>query len=581
MGRVRLGRTDMLLLAGAALLRAAFLASTWHDPALRVPYLDGAFYDTWARSLAAGRGDFQGAYFLGPLYPYFLSCIYRLSGPDVHVVRVVQSLFGLLGAAFVLSLGRRFFGAAAARAAVVLYALYGPLVFYENLLVMESLLLVLTLAALWLLCVPAWRPAWRAALAGAALGLATLGRPTVLLVAPVVWWALMHAPASAARDSRARPRAKHAWRPLVAAAGAWLVVLLPVLVRNAWLGAGPVVATNGGVNFYAGNQPGATGRFRAPQGVRFFAAPVFESTAGADLPSAVAARALTVQAVAGDLTAADSRLWLGRSWRWIRSEPLAAAALPWRKAWLVLQAREIPQVESYAFHARRLWLLRAFGVDFGVLWPLAALGLWQARRLRVPGRGVIALYALALLLPCLVFFVTARYRLAVVPYVALFAGFGVATLWGWMGARAWRSAALALLAIAPLALAARVGARPPRGTAGWENAQMAERLYALGDLQGAIAWQERAAAILPERFEVQLDLALYWSERRGEGDLERAALLLERLVKRWPREPIAWFNWGVVLADQGRISEARLAWGRALELDPRFEPARSRLLQAK
>lgn len=595
MRRVRLEGADATLLAGVAIARGAFLLATWNDPVFRVPYLDGAFYDTWARSLAAGHGDFQGPYFLGPLYPYFVALLYRLGGADVHVVRVAQTGLGFLSAVLVWSLGRTLFGRAAGRAALVCFALYGPLVFYENLLVMESLLVALTLGAWWVLCVPAERPGLRAPVAGALLGLASLGRPTVLLTLPVVCWVLARPLAQQGERNGAAPVTKSihgqrgsnfrisrsGWQAIGAAAFAWFLVLLPALVRNARLGAGPVIATNGGINFYAGNHSGAVGRFRAPEGIRFFSAPVFEAAGREPLPPAVAARALTVEAVAGDARAADSRYWLDRAWRWTRSEPLVAAALPWRRLWLVLQAREIPQIESYSFHARRLSPLGAFAVDFGVLWPLAALGLWQARRARLPGWGRVAAYAVALLMPCLLFFVTARYRLAVVPYASLFAGLGLATLFAWGRRRAWRHVALGILGLAPIAIASRLGAQPPRGAAAWEAAQMAERLYALGDLEGAIAWQGRAAAQLPDRYEVQLGLALYWSERRAAGDIERAERLLESLARRWPAEPIVWFNWGSVLADEGRIAEARAAWERCLELDPTFEPARSRLLQSR
>jgi len=164
------------------------------------------------------------------------------------------------------------------------------------------------------------------------------------------------------------------------------------------------------------------------------------------------------------------------------------------------------------------------------------------------------------------------------PEVALFAGAGAATLVGWAQRREWKSLAVALLALLPLFIATHLGARPPRGAAGWEQAQMAERLYALGDLDGAIHYQERAASELPDRPEVHLNLALYWSERKQPGDLQRAEQVLRALVRGGPRNPLFLFNLGVVLEEQGRLGEARDAWQAALAADPSFEPARSRLL---
>jgi 4-amino-4-deoxy-L-arabinose transferase-like glycosyltransferase len=568
-----------------ALLRIGLWIAVRNDAAFRVPALDGAFYHVWARSLIEGKGDFQGPYFLGPLYPHFLAWLYRLFGPEPLAARSVQVALGIVVSVLVWSLARRLFGRATARAAVLLFALFGALAFYEHVLVMESLLVTLTFAALWVLLVPRWPDALRGAVAGVLLGLASLGRPTVLVVAPVIWLALRDSTrrelASAETKRRTAAPGQGVWRGLAACAMAWLAIVAPVLVRNARAGGGLVISTNGGVNFYAGNNADANGRFHAPPGVRFFTSPVLASAQQASLPPAVAARELTVRAVAGTEMAADSRAWRDRAWQWMAAHPGDALGLWLRKLWLVLQAREIAQLESYDFQVRRIPALRLFCVDFGWLWPLAALGIWQARREQRRGVGVLLCFIAAMLFPCIVFFVTARYRLGCVPAVAVLAGHGAATWIGWWRAREVRRALVVLVLLLPLVVATRLGARPPRGSEGWEQAQMAERLYALGDLPGAIASQERAAALLPDRTEVQLNLALYWSERKQPGDLERAEGLLRSLAQRHPGDAIVHFNFGVVLESAGKLDEARAEWGEALRLDPSFEPARSSLIRTQ
>jgi 4-amino-4-deoxy-L-arabinose transferase-like glycosyltransferase len=568
-------RWDLACVGLVLISRAALLIGARNDPVFRIPYLDGAFYHTWARSLAAHEGDFQGPYFLGPLYPYFVALAYAVAHPDPWVVRLVQSAFGVLDGVLVLLVGRRVFGVTASRAAVVLYAGYGPLVFYENLLVMEALTTTLALVALALAVVPRAREPWRAAFIGLLIGLASLGRPTFLVALPAALYAF--------HELRSRPPRSQAvrfWILAAVATATCLLVVLPVVVRNARLGGGITITTNGGVNFYAGNNPNANGRFHEPPGVRFFRDPVLTSSAQTALPPAVAARALTVRSVAGTEDAANSKMWFRRSLAWIRSQPLAALELLLRRVWLVLQAREIAQIESYEFHARRLGVLHPFVVDFGWLWPLALLGGWRAAQSRRIGWRGIAAFAAAMLVPCLLFFVTSRYRAAAVPVVVLVAGFGVQQSVTWFRERAWRSVVLAALAVAPVAVLARVDARPPRGAEGWGNAQMAERLYASGDLAGAIHYQQIAAAQLPDRWEPALNLALYRSERGAPEDLERAVQELAELERRWPGEPLVAFNLGLLLEQQGRLPAARAAWKAALAADPTFEPARSRLLQS-
>ena len=583
---------DLACLAVLLGSRLAVLVGAHADPVFRIPYLDGAFYQTWARSLVERHADFVGPYFLGPLYPYFLAGLFAIWGPDLLAVRLVQSALGVLDGLLVLAITRHVWGARPARFAIVLFALYGPMVFYENLLVMESLVTTLALGALAVAIVPSEHARARAAASGFLLGLASLGRPTALVALPVMLLALREAAhdpgdASAAKTANRRdrqatavPRHQPGVLGLAAAiAAGCLIALLPVLVRNVRLGGGLAITTNGGINFYAGNNAAANGRFHEPPGVRFFRDPVLSSAAEAALPPAVAARALTVRAVAGTEEAARSRLWTARAFDWMRAEPLDAALLFVRKAWLVLQAREVPQIESYEFHARRLVALRLLFVDFGWLWPLAFLGLWSARRERLPGWRSLSAFGAVMLLPCLLFFVTARYRLAGVPVVAAFAGLGACWFVAQVRGRAWRRTALAVAALLPVVVLAQLGARPARGAAGWESAQMAERLYAAGDLEGAIRFQEEAARLLPNRWEPALNLALYWSERERPGDLDQAARTLRDLGRRWPKEAIVQFNLGLLLEQQGDLEAARAAWERTLAADPGFEPARSRLLQ--
>jgi tetratricopeptide (TPR) repeat protein len=222
-------------------------------------------------------------------------------------------------------------------------------------------------------------------------------------------------------------------------------------------------------------------------------------------------------------------------------------------------------------------LLRSFLVDFGWIWPLAALGIWCAHRERRRGTWIVAAFALALLLPCLVFFVSARYRLAAVPPLAVLGGHGAATLVGWWRARRLRPAGIGLAVVLALGLASRIGtAHEDRGF-GWEHVQMADRLYALGDLSGAIEAQTLAVRAMPGRPEVPMQLALYWSERGAPGDAERAIALLRETVRQAPDRAAVWFNLGVVLVRGGHGEEARQAWQRALVADPNFEPARARL----
>jgi hypothetical protein len=357
----------------------------------------------------------------------------------------------------------------------------------------------------------------------------------------------------------------------------WLLALAPMLAHNASHGALWTLTTNAGVNFYAGNNPESRGRFRPPPGIAFFAN-VPQTSEGGRLPPALARRQLTTEAVAGTAHAADSAAWMRRSLDWMRSEPVRFGWLLLRKVGLVLQGREIGQIESPAYQRQRLPWLRVFWVGWSLLLPLAFVGAWLGWR--QPDNRPVArtwtLLVVMLLLPCVLFFVTARYRLVAVPFASLLAGMALTLLldlwrrrrrafWGWIGA------------LVILVAGTRIGARPAASAAGWENAQMAERLYASGDLQQAIRYQEVAARQLPGRREIVLNLALYWSERAAEGDLRRAEHTLRLLAQAHPDDAVVLFNWASLLQQTGEAGRARQVYRRVLEIEPSFEAARRNL----
>ena len=85
-----------------------------------------------------------------------------------------------------------------------------------------------------------------------ALGLSAIARPNVLLFGPaiVVWLAIVH-----------RREALRALIYVACVTTGCLLVILPITIRNYVVGKDvALIATQGGVNFYIGNNPQADGR---------------------------------------------------------------------------------------------------------------------------------------------------------------------------------------------------------------------------------------------------------------------------------------------------------------------------------
>ncbi|HKQ61650.1 MAG TPA: hypothetical protein VJS92_10165, partial [Candidatus Polarisedimenticolaceae bacterium] len=301
------------VLAAGLLLRAAYLASQPAvDPTFDRPILDGRYYADWASALVAGTGP-AGAFYLAPLYPYALSALWRLRGPDFGTLYALQHLLMLAAAGLLAAVARRRAGTGAACAVAGLYVLHHPLLFFASMPLGEPLALSLLALALY----SAERETRAgAATAGLALGLAALARPN-LLVVPVLW---------AAAELRAG-------RKLAAAllvAGVALP-LVPAAVHNG-LASGHLVliSSNGGMTAYHGNGPGAGGTFTQPAGFS-------GSLAGQREEATAIARersGLPLDAVEAD------RWWGRQAWRERWRDPLGTARLVATRARLLADSRE-------------------------------------------------------------------------------------------------------------------------------------------------------------------------------------------------------------------------------------------------
>jgi hypothetical protein len=130
----------------------------------------------WAQWMRAPR------FYQDPLYAYLIAMTYRLAGADVRYVFAWQLAVGVLTNVLIWLLARRFFGDAVAACAGALAALSGPMMFYELLLLRDSLIVFTGLALVWMTDFAIRRNSrrWFVVL-GLGLGVACLLKSTFLL----------------------------------------------------------------------------------------------------------------------------------------------------------------------------------------------------------------------------------------------------------------------------------------------------------------------------------------------------------------------------------------------------------------
>ncbi len=511
----------VLLFVCSFALKLIYVVQSAGSLALRVPILDAQYYDDMAKSIAAGRFIQEDAFFMGPLYPYFVALVYGVFGRNLMLLRAIQIFGGSVTVVLTYLVGTRMFRPSVAMLGAAMLALYGAGTFYEGQLLMEWLGTLLDMLLLFVLLRDFGnRRVLKFALAGFLLGLSSLARANILIFAPVVLIWMLYA-------AKEQKRLVSAAAFVVAA----LVTISPATVHN-YAASGEIVPItwNGGMNFYIGNSDEATGAFVPIEGV--------DSIRDMDT------RRYVEQLAGRDMKPSEvSDYWFARAWAFIRERPGAELKLLLRKTALFFNGFEIPQIESYDLSKTDYGIFKALFVNF---WTLCALGLagmiYSARewRRRFLLYGFILSYSVSIIL----FFVTARYRVHVAPALSLFAAFAAAEALP----RSFATVRRAVFALATFGILCAVA---------WPGS--------LGIDMSHIRWREH------------IHEGRRWSML---GEHERALVEINEAVSLRPDDSESYVQRAIIRKESGRLSEAIDDYTRSLGIDPAVPGVHYDLAQA-
>lgn len=557
-------RLDRWMLAVGVLgtvVRLAYLCEGSQDPSFAHPIIDCAIYDAMARELVLDSDSWQGAFARPPLYPYFVAGIYWVFGFSLNAVRLAQAVLNGVTCSITFLLGRRLFDRRVGLAAGIIVALYGPMVFFDQRLLDSSLVVLCYTASLLLAVwaaadgrgVPLGRTWYKWLATGLAIGVAAVARPNIgpFFVAFLLIWILV----TAARQQR--------WRPQLAAAGCLIVGVVapiaPVTIRN-YVAGGEFVPISlfGGINLYIGNNP------EAHRTIAIRPGPDWDRLAR--LPHAD-----------GMVSPARAQAWyLDRVSEYVHRQPGHFAAGLARKARLFCNAREVPRVLSPYLHRKYssllsllTWQVGSFGFPFGVIAPLALLGMIVGYR-DPPERVIPIGYVAAAALSVVLFFVASRYRLPIVPVLAVFAAWAV--VWLRRQFTAGRRGAF-VAGLATVIVAGVVVNLPTSAPTDGINFE-AELYDDLGrrlaspldqDYEGAENAFLKAAEITPDSAELYANLS---EAARRQGRVSEAISYARRAVELHPELTAAHRALGQAWRDAGAADSAVAELRRAIALDP-------------
>ncbi len=325
-------------------------------------------------------------------------------------VFILQMAVGVLTIVLTLAVGRLVFPERVAFTGAMIAALLPILPFFEVQLLAETFTTALSMAAILFVLIPLSRRVKSAnryfLLAGFLLGLATLGRPNLLLlmVGILVWffgvWRRSSGQSSITKST------------LITFIVGFALALSPVTIHNLQQDEFVLVSANLGANLVAGNSDSADGMSPIPVGILWDDLLLSTRDAGFNKPGA------------------SSRYLAGEALQWASKNPGQTFRLLGKKVLLLLNAQEIRN------NINPRWLAQNDGVFLLARWwpatwlmlPLALLGIifWRSQN---QGLGLLHWFLLTQVISVLPFFVNARFRLPLLPVLALFAAAGLAHLW--------------------------------------------------------------------------------------------------------------------------------------------------------
>ncbi len=508
------------------------------------PVLDGREQLELAQHIAYGTLPYE-PYYRAALYPALVGWLIKAGVGAAQLpfaARLLNGVLHLLSTALVWMITMRVWQSrwSAALAAllfgmnpVVLHFAADPLDLTFAMTLMLGGVLA-TLRALWIV------PASRGALTAAALLLscASLARPQMVTLLPMLLVCVA-----------LRGETRHVMR--------W--VLLPMAIVMVLMGAANlkvggafrVLPWQGAYNLWAANGPFANGRYfvqRERQAVY----------AEGGNPARIESERLyrREQPAAPDDYASMSRYWQARTFDYVRAEPERWLRLVASKGWYLLNDFEQYDIKTYHFHkARSPWLRwNPLGWSYLLAAAVAALVMHSRNRAAWTVVGYGACYAGGLLLS----YVSARFRLPLVPLLAVLGGGVVCAVTRQVAARGVLMAALVLvLARQPM----------PAGEADRTLVQdyllTARAASVLGFDEEAMSNAREALARAPND-EAALELACVtsfnaWLRQQHYED----PTPLTACEAAASTSPVAQRAVGVLYWRQGRIGEAQALW-RAL-----------------
>jgi tetratricopeptide (TPR) repeat protein len=515
---------------------------------------DMHFYDDWAQKILGGQLTDHRAFYGLPGYAYLLAGLYQLCGYGPYVPELLQALLDAGTALLLYKICVRLTpqphgrcGQIVGLMAAATWAFCVPAQTYATVLMPTAWFIFVFWFILWRIIksqsAPDW---WEALLLGLVIGLTATAIATILFLIPLLFCAIALKPAIPAR-SRFR---------IVGCALVLLGIAIgtsPCWLHNYFIARDRVfLSAHSGINFWIGNNPEANGYPRFPPGLGAGQVAMLQDSI--DVAESAAGHPLKRGEV--------SQYWSAKARDYIAHRPLAwlrLLGLKLRNFWSAFQYDDLSIISNLREQG-----VTFPGIYFGLLAALALPAMVLAWNAAPVSRWIVAAIFLQML-ALLPVFITERYRLAVVPGLAVFAAWGLVMLFSNLATREFRPA---LSYTALLMFSTLFVSWPPRNASLWALDAYNSGWQALesGNLPLAERKLELARAYVPDNAETNFALG---NLKLAQNDDARASSFYLTTLRLDPRHRGAINNLGVLALENGHPEAAEQRFREALAIDGR------------
>jgi len=585
-------RLSIVLLAIAFLVRFIYLVAYSGSPFFQVHIADALYHEQWARQILGGdifSRKMPWTLYKPPLYPYFIALGYLLSGTSNFLPMLLQVVMAAFSCVLIFLIGKKYFSTPAAFIGALVYNFYFPSVYFSTEMEVSTLAIFLTLLSFYLLI----GSQSKRRLVGSActFGFSILTLPTNVLLLPLYVFMLVRT------EWSTKPK-RHRWAYFCALV---LLGISPGFLRNLSTG-NPLsfISANGGINLYIGNNQ------KYDETVYLQPGYAFEDFY--DEPRRV-----------GGVTSFPDRdrYWYEKAFAFVRKQPGREMVLLLKKVALYFADYEIYRnTDIYYAKAHSIYRHIPF-VPASLILATGLIGLHLAIRKRKDWE--LAAFCILQALPCVVFFVTDRYRLPSMSIWALFSGFFATSLASAIKAKNWPLSSGALAAALGIAVVSKLNlfvvknpAYRPHLNLGFiyetqakhdlsikeyataltlvevtrpRHAKIESELHCRlgnaylnsGDLPRALSNFNEAVALDPNSGPAYSYLGTFY-DRKGRGDL--AVEMFNRAIEINPWDTVSIHNLALFYLNAGQFDEAVARLKRVIELVPEDSGAHSDLAYA-